>query len=306
MTRLSLGINTCFAVKRWPEPADWAAVVADELGLDSVQLSLDLFPPTFDADVARAYAWLAGSTAADRGLEIHSVFTGLGAYSGSLLLSADEERRRQALDWYTRVLELAALTGARGAGGHVGAVSVPAWEDTECVSRLRESQVVLMRSLAETADGLGLDHLQFENLAVQREYGSRVEEAAALEEQLTGCPVPWVLCLDLGHPVAIAGASQDPLTEWLRHPWAHTPVIQLQQAAAGADGHLPFTDETNRSGGVQRDRVLEELAGWGDVDVHMFLEVIPAHEADDAAVLADLRRSVEFWRDGIEAFGLSS
>src|SRR5262249_35376296 len=42
MTVFRLGINTCFAVKRWPQPADWAAIARDELGLDLVQHSLDL------------------------------------------------------------------------------------------------------------------------------------------------------------------------------------------------------------------------------------------------------------------------
>ena len=28
-----LGIDTCFAVKRWPRPEDWAPIVADRLGL---------------------------------------------------------------------------------------------------------------------------------------------------------------------------------------------------------------------------------------------------------------------------------
>ena len=40
--RLQLGINTCFAVKRWPLPEDWAPIVRDQLGLRLVQHSLDL------------------------------------------------------------------------------------------------------------------------------------------------------------------------------------------------------------------------------------------------------------------------
>src|SRR5580700_3621653 len=40
--RARLGINNCFAVKRWPRPDDWAAIVAEDLGLDTVELSLDL------------------------------------------------------------------------------------------------------------------------------------------------------------------------------------------------------------------------------------------------------------------------
>ena len=40
--KVNLGINTCFALKRWPRPADWASVVRNDLGLDLVELSLDL------------------------------------------------------------------------------------------------------------------------------------------------------------------------------------------------------------------------------------------------------------------------
>ena len=31
MTSYRLGINTCFAVKRWPQPERWARLVRDEL-----------------------------------------------------------------------------------------------------------------------------------------------------------------------------------------------------------------------------------------------------------------------------------
>jgi len=33
--RYTLGINTCFAVKRWPEPERWAEIVAGTLGNDA-------------------------------------------------------------------------------------------------------------------------------------------------------------------------------------------------------------------------------------------------------------------------------
>ena len=43
---VTLGINTCFALKRWPRPADWASVVRNDLGLEFVELSLDLIDST--------------------------------------------------------------------------------------------------------------------------------------------------------------------------------------------------------------------------------------------------------------------
>ena len=48
--RARLGINTCFAVKRWPRPRDWAPIVRWQLGLSLVQHSLDLV----DLDAASA------------------------------------------------------------------------------------------------------------------------------------------------------------------------------------------------------------------------------------------------------------
>ncbi len=41
-----------------------------------------------------------------------------------------------------------------------------------------------MRELAETAADAGLDHLQFENLAVASEYGHSIDEAHAIETEL--------------------------------------------------------------------------------------------------------------------------
>ncbi len=57
MTSFRLGINTCFAVKRWPQPQRWAAVVRDDLGLDLVQHSFDL------VDLDAAGADVAGQAA---------------------------------------------------------------------------------------------------------------------------------------------------------------------------------------------------------------------------------------------------
>ena len=85
MTSYRLGINTCFAVKRWPRPEEWARIAAEELGLDLAQHSLDLV----DLDVAPAAqaAEVRGACEA-AGLELTSTFTGLIAYSTSLQFNA--------------------------------------------------------------------------------------------------------------------------------------------------------------------------------------------------------------------------
>src|SRR5437870_2514312 len=58
MTDYALGINTCFAVKRWPRPQEWARVVREDLDLDLVQHSLDLVSLDGPASLRRRQAGL--------------------------------------------------------------------------------------------------------------------------------------------------------------------------------------------------------------------------------------------------------
>lgn len=302
MPRIHLGINTCFAVKRWPEPSDWAAIVRDELGLDLVQVSADLLPVGANRQFSESYVRRVAEATLARDLEVHSFFTGLGAYTSALLLSDAPTDRLAAFEWYRALIELTALAGARGVGGHLGALSVGAASDEKRRAELLDSLKVSMRELSAVAADVGLDHLQFENLAVTREYGHSIPEAHDLEDSLEGAAVPWVLCLDLGHPAAFPAntASGEP-GAWLRESWRRPPVVQLQQSSRGSDSHGPFTAANNAVGTVDRDDALAAISEWTADDVYLFFEVIHANEADDELVLDELRESVEFWRNGISA-----
>jgi sugar phosphate isomerase/epimerase len=299
---IRLGINTCFAVKRWPEPSDWARIVAVELGLDAVQLSLDLLPQGFDFAPAANYGLRTRDAVEAQGIELHSLFTGLGAYSSGLLTSDSPSDREAALEWYKGIIALSALAGARGAGGHLGALSIFAASDSIVSAHLRNELKSSMRILADVAADAGLDHLQFENLTVTREYGHSLEEARDLERSMRDSSVPWVLCLDLGHPGALPPetGSAD-VMDWLTEPWLATPVIQLQQTPAGSDAHGPFTACMNDLGLVKRDLVLDAIEIWDCDEVFLFFEVIPSHEQPIADLLQGLHESVEFWREGIKA-----
>lgn len=297
---ITLGINTCFAVKRWPEPHQWASIITEELGLHDCQLSLDLLPPTYDKNDALDYMARAKHAAAERGLTIHSTFTGLGAYSSNLLLSSDPTTRQIAENWYRDVIDLSAATGARGTGGHIGALDVTSAADPTLRADLLADQNDRLLRIAEYAKQAGLEFLLFENLAVTREYGHTIAEAHALEDALDGSAVPWVLCLDLGHPVAldIDDDNANPAA-WLASSWRHTPVVQLQQARRRADLHAPFTTANNEIGLIDRDQVLQALGHWNAADIQMFFEVIPAHENPDAEVLDNLKESVHYWQESL-------
>jgi sugar phosphate isomerase/epimerase len=302
--RARLGINNCFAVKRWPQPADWAAIVRDELGLEIVELSLDLVGDISSAGGGDDVVSQTRSALDLYGLRAETVFTGLAAYSLNLLMHPDEGRRRAAAEWYLGVIEFAAQVGARGAGGHVGAMSVPDWSDP---ARRAERWAGLQRSLAElaaAARSAGLDYLLVENLASHREPSTLASIESLLTDGDAG-HAPVRLCLDVGHQCVpgTTGDDRDPYA-WLARFGGRLGEVQLQQTDGLADHHWPFTRERNETGVIDPGRVLDTLAEAGAEDVLLILEVIPAFEQDDAGVLADLRASSELWKTALTERGI--
>lgn len=292
-----LGVNTCFAVKRWPEPARWADLVAGTLGLDECQLTLDLLDPGLEHGASVAYAESVRRAADDAGVAVHSVFTGLGAYATNLLLHPDAALREAATGWFERAIDVAAAAGSPGVGGFLGAFSSVDAADADRRRALEGELAERLHRLAEAAAAAGLEFLLMENMSVRRELGSVIEEAHLLEAMAAGSAVPWVLCLDVGHPCALVSgtASDDPLA-WLAERWRRPPVLQLQQANGDGDHHWPFTAERNAEGSVDAAAVASALSGVAADDLHLFLEVVHRPEVDDAVVLDDLRASVDHWR----------
>lgn len=301
MTSFSLGVNTCFAVKRWPEPEAWAALVRDDLGLTLVQHSLDLVDLEAPAPALEAHLDRVRSACAGAGIALHSTFTGLAAYSSNLLLAPEREARDRALDWYRRVVDLTARLGAGATGGHIGAFSVADFRDPIRRAELSYELQDRLRELTARAREVGLDYLMIENLAAARE-PSTMAGITELLDQGDAEHVPIRLCLDVGHQCVpgTVGVDRDPYA-WLRMMAPFAPVIQLQQSDAAADHHWPFTDETNAKGRIEADKVLEAISLSGAADVALVLEVIPPFEEDDDQVVEDMVASVDYWRSALGA-----
>lgn len=294
-----LGINTCFAVKRWPRPADWAPIVRDTLGLDLVQVSLDLVDLTREADSLARDVDEHLEAAARHGIRLHSVFTGVAGYSSNLLLHPSERERDASERWYERAIDLTARLGCESVGGHVGAFSVPDWHDSARRSMLWEELKVRLSRLAAVARGRGLGGLLVENLAARRE-PSTMADIVSLITAGDADRVPIQLCLDVGHMCVpdTEGDERDPYA-WLRQLGGSAAVIQIQQGDTRGDRHWPFTAQYEAVGRIDPDRVLRTLGP--SVAAPLVFEVIPAFEAPDDTVLADLVESVQRWRVALSA-----
>ena len=113
---MDVGLNLCFAIKRWPEPEEWARIAADELGVSSVQFTMDLIDPWWPESDRAAMAARVREAAGRRGIAIHSVQIGLAGYTYNGLLHPDETARRIAEEWWRRSIDLAAELGAGAVG----------------------------------------------------------------------------------------------------------------------------------------------------------------------------------------------
>jgi hypothetical protein len=304
--RYVLGVNNCFAVKRWPEPEAWAKIVRDDMGLDVVQHSLDLVDLGAPPEVWRQQAQQVNETCASRQISLQSTFTGLAAYSSNLLLDPNPAIRRHSEEWFRSAIVFTHAAGALATGGHVGAFSVSDWRDP---MRRRERWQSLVESLerltGEAHRSKLLGEFYVENLAVARE-PSTMQGINELLRDSDGAHVPIRLCLDVGHQcvAGTTGADRDPYA-WLEQMASKASVIQLQQSDAEGDHHWPFTAEFNARGRIEADEVLDALARSGAQELYLILEVIPPFEQDDEQVIADMVASAEYWRSAMKRRGLS-
>jgi D-erythrulose 1-phosphate 3-epimerase len=302
--RLELGINTCFAVKRWPLPSDWGPIVRDRLGLGLVEHSFDLV--SLDRDTSNRDAAMVAAVARKYGLDVRSTFTGLAAYSSNMLLGPDPAVRDGAMHWFRGAIEFSESVGAVATGGHVGALSVADWRDSEARSERWEGLRDLLHELAAEARTHNLSAILVENLAAAREPSTMAMVRDLLQEP-DARHAAVRLSLDVGHMcvTGTTGPDRDPYA-WLRDLGRAAFEVQLQQSDSEGDHHWPFTPEANARGRIDADRVIDALGEGGVEELALILEVIPAFEQDDDAVLDDLAASVGYWREALARRGVAA
>lgn len=298
---MQLGINAAFAIKRWPEPSHWLAIVQEDLALNLVQFSTDQLNPHPLTRTVLATARRVRQEAERRGVTIHSVQIGLAFYTYNGLLDPDPDLREASVQWCLDAVALSAEVGASGFGGPLGAFSVADVEDPRRKTFLAEWELEAVGRIGERARELGLQFLLWEPTPLVREIPSTIAETRHfLERANEASPVPVLLCLDLGHacrPGAV-GEDADPYS-WVRRLGARAAVLHAQQTDGKGDRHWPFTPEFNSRGIITPEALERAMAEGGCEQTPVILEIFHPFEAPDSQVLTDLRTTVDFWK----AFG---
>jgi len=123
MAKYELGINTGFAINRFPEPEEWIRLVREDLGLKYVQFVADLLNPFLPEEVINEQVNRIKQSANKYSIKIDTTFT--SAFTRvNHLMHPDEIQRKLWLNWFKDFFKISASLGARGSGGHFGILSV--------------------------------------------------------------------------------------------------------------------------------------------------------------------------------------
>lgn len=299
VANLRLGINTCFAVKRWPEGGEWAEIVGSKLDLDLAQFSFDLVDPRVRPAVRKRKSVEAREAASRYGVEIHSTFTGLGAYSFNLLMHPDPGMRGDALDWYEQAVWMTQEMGVDGTGGHVASMSYADYQNKARRKYLLDSLIESLQHLSRVASDAGQSFLLWEPMPVPREPPCNIADAKSLYRRVNkGAKVPINFCMDTGHQCTYCECGRDSDTyAWIREIGPMSPVMHLQQTDGTLDNHWPFTPEYNQRGIIKAEKLIKAIDESGASEVALALEVIHPFEANEEKVLDDLQASVAYWKE---------
>jgi D-erythrulose 1-phosphate 3-epimerase len=296
-----LGVNTGFAINRYPEPEVWTSIVADDFGVGVIQFTVTLLDPRWPGDYVLRQAEKIRRLCDEKGIYIQTIFT--DAFTRlNHLTSPDPEIRRLWVDWFKKLVDISEVFGAEGVGGHFGILSFKDYDDP---GKRMEMLHVGCRNWAEVAEygaSKGLKYLYFEPMSVPREFAETIKETKyILEEANKDIAIPMRLCLDVDHGDLESKNPDDTNPyRWLEELAKDSPVIHLKQSRLDISGHHPFTAEHNAHGRILPDRVLDTLVNAGCKDNTLVLEL--AHKErwpTDYTVVQDFQESLEYWRAGL-------
>ncbi|MGA2625945.1 MAG: TIM barrel protein [Candidatus Bathyarchaeia archaeon] len=299
MGKYLLGVNNGWVVKRFPEPEVWAEIAATKLDTNIIQFSFDLLDPMVDEDILNEIVSRTLDSCKQYGIKLQSCFTGGIAYSSNLLLHPSSKMRKYAFEWYSRAIDISRMLHVEDVGGYMGALTVKDFSDAHRRRSLLSGEEEYVTSLSRLCSKAGLETLLWEIMSISREPPSTIHEAQDLLQRLRSSPTPVKLCIDVGHtcnPHATDLRDRDPYA-WLTELGADSPCVHVQQTDGKRDRHWPFTEEFNKVGIIDGERVLSSLDKSGADMTYIYPEVFPSFEQHDDQVIDDMVRTMRYWKE---------
>ncbi|WP_207934269.1 TIM barrel protein [Actinomadura sp. KC06] len=294
-----LGVNLCFAVKRMHDPLEWAAFVADDLGLTDVQFTFDLLDPWAPSSERTRVAHRVRAAADGNGLTLHNAVVGLAHYVPGGLLDPDPDVRRAAATWWRRAVDVAADLGVRAGGGPLGSMTARQATDPQRTAERWEDLVAATTSIADYAVQSGIGTFLIEPTPIHREVPSTIAECQRLLADMAARGAA-------GAGILLDTSTSRSTGRRRRSVIGHRRLDRRSKQCAWtntdrrSDPHWGWPHEY---GTVEVPELLADLQRAGLIDVPMMLEVFPRFEDDDEAVRTVMRATVDHCQAALAAAG---
>jgi sugar phosphate isomerase/epimerase len=303
MSEIHLGVNNCFAIGRYPEPEAWLGIVKNELGLEHVQFSYDLLDPVIvDENVFHRKSAEIKKFADNMGIRIDTAVTGEVVHKFNCLLESDPGLRACYVRWFENMIRGAELLGADGSGVYLGTLSQTDHENPERRNRLIKEFLEIITGLTRVAQEAHQKYFLWEPMSIPREVPCTIDETKYMIEAANEhAHVPVMLCLDVGHGYIRSGDPRDSdAYAWIRELGHISPAIHMQQTDGKGSRHWPFTEEFNRIGVIDPDRIFHAIEETGiEKTIIVFEFFYSAHAIPDESAIDNLKMSVEYWQNAL-------
>lgn len=301
MTKVKLGMNTSFALNRYPLTEEWMNIIADDLGLKYVQFYFDMLDPVIiEENTRKRISYEIRNYASKKGIEIINTATGAISHQTNYLLHPDKEVKRSFVNWFKKSIDETADMGCKSTGVYVGAFSEADVKNEKRKSQLLEEYIEIMGGLSEYALQKGLENLIIEPMSVPREYPCTIEETKYIHERLNKVTaIPVYLNLDVGHLNIISSNPDDGDSHaWIKSLLKDSKILHIQQTDKTASHHWPFTKENNKKGIIDGEKILDTIYSTKVDEIYLIMELFyKPYGNNDSILIPSLRESVEYWNN---------
>lgn len=306
MTEIKLGMNTSFALNRYPLTKEWMDIISDYLGIKYVQFYFDLLDPVIIDERTRNKKCLEIREYSNKkGIVIQSTATGAIAHQTNFLLHPDSEIRKSFVNWYKKGIDETSLIGSESMGVYVGAFSMADILNEKRKNQLLDEYVDIMWELSRYGKDKGLKYLLIEPMSISREYPSTIEETKYIYDRLNSkSDIPIYLNLDVGHLNVNSKNADDADTyAWIKNLLQYSKVLHLQQTRKNSSLHAPFTKQNNDSGIIDGEKVIKHVSETGIREIYLIMELFfKPIASNDEIIISSLKESTDYWKNIMNKF----
>lgn len=286
---VSLGIDNCFAAKRFTRPRAWMALIR-EMGLTLIEASADTeCDPLYQGpDYVRDWRREVNEAARAQGVRVTSLYSGHGTYYTLGLAHTDARVRARFRDAWMK----AQIDSARAVGANLGffahSFDDEYLQDHGAYMKKLEELYDNLAELARYARDSGLEYISLEQMYSPNMPPWTIAGARELMRQVYArAGAPMHLTVDLGHMNGQANflkPDRAQIERWIEDKRAGRVVKRVWLGSKRAMGFFYRAARGEMGMAAALDLILEDIernphlfAGEGDGSVANWLEALGAH-----------------------------